>query len=533
MCDSNEDSREVKRLRLDTEQRDIDDKPSILSLPVELLVYVISLLPTTRDKVKLRYVSRALRTVSETPSLWSEFVWPLYQCREERSVIKVLKACGDYIKRLVFPDHVTPPKLFQMLIHCDNVTQLSLPPRTKLDSEDLRVAVQHMEGLEKLEVQLSTDIQPLLQIGGLKTLTVYVPEGYHSLCAPWVQKWMKNEFIPCNLNLIKEKVFRNVVEVQFIESILRWNFTPLKDYTSCFKLYYDVRTPPLNLFPLLPEFQIEFGEVAILPYVKLSSFGFLGLPWDTFSLVDCVCDGRPVYAMVSGSCNVQDIFSNNNVVLNKVVDNLVFVTEFDFACSSSIKSEHLEQLAVSCPSLQRLNLDNSKRCLANLQGLRTIAQLCHDLCGLSLRSISASGVESHLEFWEILAGINLTHLVIEACFIFYPWTESDPSYSQQLISLFQRCCSLQALQLECINQEDFCDVCVKSAAKWSKLSYFPALRYCELEDNRCDIIQDVITNCKELTVFRCYSDTCLMISSVSTTSLEQLYINATIMLSMV
>ena len=73
----------------------------ILRLPVELLVYIVSFLPTVRGKVKLRYVSRTLQVVSETPSLWSEFVWPLYDRREEHSVMNVLKTCGDYIKRLV------------------------------------------------------------------------------------------------------------------------------------------------------------------------------------------------------------------------------------------------------------------------------------------------------------------------------------------------------------------------------------------------------------------------------------------------
>ena len=89
-------------------------------------------------------------------------MWPLYHRREKRSVMNVLKACGDYIKRLMFPDHVTPPTLISMLSHCKNVTHLSLPPATKIDSEELRLAVQHMEHLEKLEVQLSTDIKPCI-----------------------------------------------------------------------------------------------------------------------------------------------------------------------------------------------------------------------------------------------------------------------------------------------------------------------------------------------------------------------------------
>ena len=44
-------------------------------LPNELLVYVFSFLPTSRDivrlRVRLRYVSRKIRSISETPSLWN------------------------------------------------------------------------------------------------------------------------------------------------------------------------------------------------------------------------------------------------------------------------------------------------------------------------------------------------------------------------------------------------------------------------------------------------------------------------------
>ena len=97
------------------------------------------------------------------------------------------------------------------LSHCNNVTQLSLPPITKLDSEELKLAVQHMEHLEKLEVQLSTDIKPLLQIGGLKELTVHVPKQYHSLCAPWVEEWIKRRCLPCNLNLVTETFMGTVM----------------------------------------------------------------------------------------------------------------------------------------------------------------------------------------------------------------------------------------------------------------------------------------------------------------------------------
>ena len=499
---------------------------NILNLPVELLIYIISYLPTVDDKMKLRYVSRKLRlVVNETPSLWSEFVLPLYDRRQERSVMNVLRACGDYIKRLALPDHVKTPTLFQMLSHCSNITSLCLSPAAKLDSVELRIALQYTDHLENLEVQLSTNIKPLLQIVELKDLTVHVPIEHHSLCAPWVQEWMRNKFIPYNLNLVTE-MFDIEVEAQFIESFLQWNFTPLTDYTSCFKLYYDMRIPPLNLFPSLPQFQVEFGQAAILPFVKPSRFGILGLSWDIFALTDCVNDSKKVYIMESGSLSVMDVFHrNNSIVLNKVVDNLSFVTEFSFAYSESVKPGHLEQLALACPNLQRLNLQNNFDCLTNLKGLRTIACHCRELCGLNFKYIPVTLVENHLQFWEILSGMKLTHLVIDVC-VFYPLTENSTSYDEQLCGFFQKCACLQALQLESFYDDAICEKCANSTVKWSMLSYFTVLTYCRMAGNHPDVMQDIITKCEMLRIFQCDSNVCLTISSVSTTILQQLSISA-------
>ena len=60
-------------------------------LPIEVLVYIFSLLPTSRDIVRLGYVSRKMRSISETSSLWRNFLWPWYDRHEGRSVNAVLK----------------------------------------------------------------------------------------------------------------------------------------------------------------------------------------------------------------------------------------------------------------------------------------------------------------------------------------------------------------------------------------------------------------------------------------------------------
>jgi len=495
---------------------------TLISLPVELLVYIMSFLPKIRDRVKLRYVSRSIRFVCETPSLWREFVWPLYDRREKRSVMNVLKACGHCIKHFGFPDHVTPSALIEMLSHCNNVTQLSLPPGTKLNSEELRLAVQHMEHLEKLKVQLSTDIKPLLQIGGLKELTVHVPEQYHSKCIQWVQEWIKKHCVPCNFNLIT-KAFNYELETGFMASLLRWNFTP-QDYTSNFKLYYHFEIP-LHLFPNLPEFQLEIGQAVVVPLLRTSKFGIMDLEHDVSVLTDCVC-GDKRFCKIDNrlpAVRMRGNFDLQNNMFNNLIYSLDCVTEFTVILSQE-KCEVLEQLAFACPNLQRLKLQGCSADTFSLQGLRAIAHHCLDLCGLDLLDIGydyLENEESHLEFWNILSKMRLTHVSLEVCFFF--GVECD---EEKLSHLFQKCSTLQAIQVEIFSGSD-CSTCREECnTNWSLLSHFPALKYCRLFPNTSTVIQDVINSCKELTVLSCTHgfDTRPLLSSVDTSSLQQLSI---------
>ena len=87
-------------------------------------------------------------------------------------MISVLKDCGESTKRVAFLDHVKASALIKMISYCNNVTELCLSPMTKLDSKRFDIAAKLMEHLERLEVQLSTDIKPLLQMGKLRVLTV-------------------------------------------------------------------------------------------------------------------------------------------------------------------------------------------------------------------------------------------------------------------------------------------------------------------------------------------------------------------------
>jgi len=457
------------------------------------------------------------------PSLWSEFTWPFYDFREELCVTNALDTCGMHIKRLCFPNHVMPPVLFQMLSYCDNVTQLRLPPATTIDSKELAVAVEHMIRLEKLEVQLSSGIEPLLEIGRLKELTVHVPEQYHSSCAQWVEEWKKYGCVPFYFNLFTAR-FKPDAETSFIKSILHRNYSPLSGYTSYFKLFYKLK-PPLDLFPSLPDFQVQFGHTVSVPSVKIGTFGIFGL--GEMMLMDCTYNGKMFYKAEHPAYNMYEC----SIPMENVVSSLSCVTEFNFANSGVLNSGHLEQLAFACPNLQRLNLENNNDCLTRLEGLRKIAHHCLSFHGLNLKKVSV--IESHVGLWEVLSSMKLTHLAMDVCGFngpLYPSFLCHRTADNELIPLFQKCTTLQALEIfnPSFYPSEACLSCVDFAGtdtKWLLLSLFPALKYCRVSSMHSTVLQDVINACKELTVLSC---NCLPqnISSVVTTNLQQLYIYA-------
>ena len=99
---------------------------SLVDLPTELLVYITLFLPTTCDREKLQYISRRLRDVSETPSLW--VVWHYYHIGDEGCVNNVLRICGQHVKLLSFPYPVMSLKRpVATLQYCISVTEFSLP----------------------------------------------------------------------------------------------------------------------------------------------------------------------------------------------------------------------------------------------------------------------------------------------------------------------------------------------------------------------------------------------------------------------
>ena len=389
------------------EQSQVDtDSRNILSLPVEVLVYIASFLTDSRDKVKLRYVSRKLRSISVTPSLWRKFTWPYYDRLEERCLCNLLKACGKHIVQLSFPHHVMPSKLVKFLQYCGNVTHLSLSQETKLNPEQLTKTLQHMKSLSVLKIRLSVGITPLLQLtSNVEDLTVYIrgqnPDDWYFRV---LHEWVINNSAPKNLNVVAYEYYDSLL-LNLIHGWSQWNSEVPVSRVACLRLYtYESIYLPLNLSVSLPVLQLQYGRTACLPLVKASKFGLLGIRDDLLLLTDCTYKSKTIH-------KVKLVSFPNRDSSNSSITDLTFVTYFDVgATERHLYSGHLEQIALACPNLIWLNLRSNSHCLRTLQGLEVISRCCQRLQGLNLLYVPLKNIQSQTKLWDILSSMKLTQL---------------------------------------------------------------------------------------------------------------------------
>ena len=501
-------------------QRESDnaEAPDYLSsLPNEVLVKIISLLPETQDRIKLRYVSRRLQKISETPSLWREVVWRDCNSCEEERLHNVMKACGIHIRRLSFSQHLIHPRtlpivsqttiklikvseMAKMLHYCSNLTHLSLPVLDHSKSlngggdgpdDQLREAIQRMKYLEVLKVYCCSSYQPYFDLKmALKELTVHtiihsekVIEGF--------QIWMMNGFNPPNLNVIvpNGNIYSPMITLRkfLLGTWPKWNVRVPTGHTACIRLYSNYKVP-LSLFQNAPVFQLRYGETVTLPYVRAANVGID----DKWLLLTDHDDGsksvhkatlylRPSHAM-------QSILyfhgQGNQLQLDNSVTDL---TELDLSeCNINIKP-----IVSACPWLQRLNLTNTRS--LRLEELQVIATCCCNLQGLNLMKIQTFDNNFCVNIWEILCSMKLTHLCMDSSLF---GTKLRDVQKTRLVTLFKQCTTLQALELSS-------SMACGSQTYYDLLPHFPSLKYCRLVNQNSIYAEHILTTCKNLRLF-CY-----------------------------
>ena len=460
----------------------------LLILPIELLVHIVSFLTSARDRTVLRYVSKQLRVVVNTPSLWRDFTWSHFDFREHKSVESVLKLCGKHVMQLSFPDLVVPVLLLR---HCRNLVQLSLPS-AELSLEQLRKVMRPMRNLQYLDVLWrSVCIKPLLSVcARLEELTVRDAGTsnsglgnavFYRAFRSWLNEWGSANAIPQRLNFVTG------ANIPLNEFALHLNASSLATHPDDHRYLkvYDNFKDFEGFFPALPKFQLQFGHSCTLPLANVSKYGLLGLDSDVIFLTDHMINGIVSYKAV--------MMRNNGVAtgpINSAILSAEFVTHFDASCCDALYSGHLEQLAITCPNLQQLNLQNNLNCLKNLQGLKVLSSCCVRLEGLNILGISVKEVENSVKLWEILVDLKLVYLAIEFCCLLC--FEVDVQTKETISILQQKCFKMKALESSC------CVQCIKCAENTQPLllTNFPSLVQC-LTNNI-----DIIDNCGSVRYLR-------------------------------
>ena len=498
-------------------------------LQIELLLYIMSLLPTSRDIVRLRYVSRKIRSISETSTLWKNFLWPWYDSREERSVNEVLKACGTHIKRLTFPGvfsaGMAPLTAMEFLQHCCNVTEITLD--TYLNEDEVQKVVA-MKFLQKLEIRWIKSISIETIIVACSKLEKLVLKcelsSYDILCC--LDMWANAGFKPPNLSVVNWGFETN--KIMLIQRWPQWNNEIPAGHTAHFKIFCFNKWNHWNSSITFPEFQLEFGQNATYPFIKPSNFGLFGFGEDLMLLTNSTINGKVIHKLKKPYIRSKE----HSLVTSHLrcnVGTLNFVTDFDASCCGLL-SGHLEQLSIACPNLEQLNLAYNERCLENLKGLRSIVNQCHRLQGLKLDEIHVTGVQNCMQFWELLNEIKmLNRLTVKTCTM-ERFGKNDTCAQHSFLKLVQKFIHLEYLQLNCkgttINNP--CSSCQDASyeAYPQLLAHFPVLIYCRVNGKPSNVA-DIITNCKQLKYFRCYVlNISLFLTVAPNQYLQHLYIDS-------
>ena len=347
-----------------------------------------------------------------------------------------------------------------------------------LDFMQLRKAIQEMKHLEALEIsECCSGLLGRLNLNiALKELTIHTERGTEVVS----KIWMKKGFTPPKLNLVSKDFDMDF----WVSTWYKWNSRIPAGHIACLKVYTGYKAP-LNLFNNAPEFQLQYGEAATLPFVQLSNVE-INEKWllmltdhDDGSII--VRKARLYY---DDAYRMQDFLRHHGQ--DNLDNDITNLTELDL--TSHGHNLDFKQIVGVCPWLQRLNLWDAN---LKLEDLQVIAACCSNLQGLNLMGMLIQDITFCLQVWEILSGMMLTHLSINGSFI-GEFIEKDNVQEKQLVALFKQCITLQALQL--VAENNSCEL----------LSHFSSLRYCRvISKGQSTCIQNILTTCEKLRYFYC------------------------------
>ena len=438
----------------------------------------------------IRHVSQRFRHVSKMSLLWKEFIWHDYKPHHVCSVSKVLEEHGEHVRRIFFPAHLMPTQVLKMVCDCTLVTHLSLPRYTQVTLDDLKNIVHILTRLHQLDVFAddhfiqrdgdSQHIKGLLSLlkNTVKELKLHVVDYSEAVIESITEMASQGYHLPI-INIFADCTTFSLLPL--------WEGLHSNHELLSFEIsLYDDKPIAMNLYPHIPLEKFKFGSSASVAahFILLNHYGMIGLKRTLFHLSEYDSCGTVKHTLTQVR---KKYFRRLPILYTSHLDSVYYI---DFS-KLLVRSNHLEQLAIMCPNLQRLNLQENTKCLEDLRGLRAIVHTCQNLEGLNLTGVSVSRVESYVLLWELLSSLKrLTHLAIDLCLV-----KPDNTNKEKLISMFKSCQSLKALEISRDHIKG-CMHCTFTTDFW--FSYFPSLTYCRMYGFRFSALTYAITNCRRL-----------------------------------
>ena len=278
---------------------------TMMALPVEIIVYVISLL-SARDKIRICCASRSLRTICEIPLLWKEFSWSWYTPRDDISLMCVFKKFGKHIEKLHFADNIAPSKLEVMLMFCKNLIQLSVP-KVNYDSNEviMEKIVGNIPSLQIMSIRISMSIPQLIQqvlilFSNFKELSLHVKYPIFkaiSLFQPistgsFIQEWENCNYLPRKLNIIQENFsahnFYSTPTAYFWSQLPMLPSKTLPNITDPgHTAWLSICYTESSFLPVVPVIQLRVTDSSVaLPLIEIKlldlNYGILHLTQDSY-----------------------------------------------------------------------------------------------------------------------------------------------------------------------------------------------------------------------------------------------------------
>ena len=489
---------------------------SLLNLPDEILLFIISFLPS-RECLSVKSTCRRLQVIASDPSVWHTTAWQYRGPQDDKQLTQALKLSAPQLSKctlvMVTAYSCSPSKFLPILRRSSTITSLTIVG-CQFTCRQFDAILSSLPRIEEFKVQLSFTsksavIDAVEVASHLKSLVIMMPYPvYYSPLDQILLAWANGTlFCPPDIGVQFSADIYHKKQLELIAeclcclilkkepslpptaislSILSYLLLSPAPHTARLCIYNSPSA--FSSLPEYPSLALEFGpsKPPIMPVAQLDCIGLeedehLFLTGNELNSSDYLA--VTFYKMPTPHripCAVSSIPSS--------------LTRLFLDQCTSLNSTSLEAIAEQCPDLIRLSLCGCSSSLMDLGGLAAVAAKCSKLKDLNLLQIHRRSVPCTGLLWEVVSRMHLTCLAVDACML-RPLPDADsrgsagnskrvsrvpiPSLrvTDQIRSSLRAMTSLTALEVNCLRNE-----CLFLSFEVSLVSEVSCLEYLRLDN---------------------------------------------------